>query len=1217
MKKFLYGLIGLVVVVAAILLVGPGLWDWNGFKPEILARIKAETGRDMAIDGDLSLAVLPSPRLAVDGVRVANVKGATAPEFARFKSLRVRVRLMPLLSGRIEVESVELIEPVIELERLADGRVNWEIGAPADAGGTGAPDSASGRSPSDGADGGSIALDRLLIRGGRLVYRDAGAGTVEQVTDLNVTASAGSLAGPFQLQGSMSLRGVALDVSASVGRLGGDEATPFDVRIGHAGAAAKAAISGRLESATSTARGKIEISGPSLVALARAATAGKSALPDWLGRKFALRAKLRASPDGASLDEIDLRFGDASASGGINAVIGERTRLDVALKVKRIDLDKWLALAGDTRRTRASGSEGSGAGRSPASGSAGAPPSGDGLVLPDGIDASLDVAVDAIAYKGRRMSDIRLAATLEKGAITLSRLSARLPGGGTASAKATLTAPGGKAEYEGETRVRADNLRAILDWLDVDVADVPADRLRKFHLQAKFAGDEDQIRIEDLEMRLDASRINGAITYALRDRPAFGARFNIDQINVDAYLPRARPGAATAAGKTGQPAGTPPPLDQSEPASPLAALRSFDANLVVNVGTLNYRRTPIQGVVFDGGLMDGTLTIRRARVRNVSGTTARIEGTLAGLAGVPVFKGTFSAASKDVTGLFRIAGIDTPVPPRRYGRLRLTGKADGGADGVKLDTKLEFAGAKISLTGALADLATAPTFDLDLRASHPDSARLAGLFGVEIGAKGSRLGGFDLRAEAKGRLEAVDLALRLATLGAEVTFAGTVAQAVAAPALTGVIEARHPDFAGLMRTLDPGYRTAKPATGPLQLSSTLRASAAAAKIEDLSGIIGTTTFAGTADIALAGAKPVVTAELTASDIDLDTLLPAGAGGPVPASPAAVAAPAAPTKGKPGARRYSRERIDLSALGSYDGDVRLSANSITWRTFRVDNPRLAATLRDSVLTLSRLTGKMFEGAFGLDGVLDAKKTPRVDGTIKIAKANVGKALFQGRKYDITNGVLDFDMKLAATGRSQHDMISSLSGAGRFAVRNGAVTGFDLKQISDRLDNLDRSLDFLSLFGRALSGGTTRFSSLDGRIKIDKGVVRTEDLNLSADASHGEAKGFVDLPRWNMDMQSRFRLTGHPGAPPFHVRLTGPPDQPDTKIDYHALQQFLVATVVQQGLGSLLRKAIPELATPDPAQSPDRAAPSEQPQQPAVPQKIRPKDLIRDLLRSLGR
>ena len=445
MKKFLYALIGLVVVVVAVLLVGPGLWDWNGYKPEILDRIKAATGREMAIDGDLSLSVLPSPRLAVDGVRIANIKGGSAPEFARFKSLRVRVRLMPLLSGRIEVESVELVDPVIELEKLADGRVNWRIGPQPAKPGKAASGSVAGRGASTGAPGSgdeSFALDRLLIRGGRLVYRDAAEGTVEQLENLAVEASAGSLAGPFGLRGSLTLRGVPLDVSASVGRLDGDGPAPFELRLAHPGSGARAAITGGLETARSAVRARVEISGSSLGGLASAA-AGKAALPPWLGQKFALRAELRASPESASLNQIDLQIGDATVSGGINAVLGERIRLDVALKVKRIDLDKWLAVAPAAEAGTPSGSSSEGAATPTAASDAGP---GDGLVPPDGIDGSLDISVEAVAFKSRQMREFTLAAALDKGTLKLSRLSVRLPGGGTALLTGSVASAGRLAE---------------------------------------------------------------------------------------------------------------------------------------------------------------------------------------------------------------------------------------------------------------------------------------------------------------------------------------------------------------------------------------------------------------------------------------------------------------------------------------------------------------------------------------------------------------------------------------------------------------------------------------------------------------------------------------------------------------------------------------------------------------------------------------------------
>ena len=44
---------------------------------------------------------------------------------ARIKSLDLRLALGPLLGGEIAVTGLALDEPVIELQRLADGSPNW------------------------------------------------------------------------------------------------------------------------------------------------------------------------------------------------------------------------------------------------------------------------------------------------------------------------------------------------------------------------------------------------------------------------------------------------------------------------------------------------------------------------------------------------------------------------------------------------------------------------------------------------------------------------------------------------------------------------------------------------------------------------------------------------------------------------------------------------------------------------------------------------------------------------------------------------------------------------------------------------------------------------------------------------------------------------------------------------------------------------------------
>ena len=133
LKKILIGLGAVVLLLVAAVLVGPRFVDWNTYKPRVIEAVRNATGRELAIDGDISVRLLPTPTLSVAGVRLANLQGASTPDMARLKSLDISVALMPLISGNVQVTKVTLVDPEVELERLADGRVNW-IFAPTAAG---------------------------------------------------------------------------------------------------------------------------------------------------------------------------------------------------------------------------------------------------------------------------------------------------------------------------------------------------------------------------------------------------------------------------------------------------------------------------------------------------------------------------------------------------------------------------------------------------------------------------------------------------------------------------------------------------------------------------------------------------------------------------------------------------------------------------------------------------------------------------------------------------------------------------------------------------------------------------------------------------------------------------------------------------------------------------------------------------------------------------
>ena len=111
---------GLLVVA---LLVIPSFINWNTYKSEIADQVRALTGRELIIGGDIDLKIFPSPRLVAENVSLSSIEGAQSPDLVSLRSVEVRIALAPLLGGNIGIETVQLIEPQVFLEVLADGHL--------------------------------------------------------------------------------------------------------------------------------------------------------------------------------------------------------------------------------------------------------------------------------------------------------------------------------------------------------------------------------------------------------------------------------------------------------------------------------------------------------------------------------------------------------------------------------------------------------------------------------------------------------------------------------------------------------------------------------------------------------------------------------------------------------------------------------------------------------------------------------------------------------------------------------------------------------------------------------------------------------------------------------------------------------------------------------------------------------------------------------------
>lgn len=148
---------GLVALGAAALL----LVDVNQFREPIRAQIEKRLGRSVNI-GQLGLKIFPL------SIRLNDVSIGESPKFpspAPFlaaKEMFVRVSLAGLFNKQVNVESVRVAEPTVELIRNAEGEWNFStLGGPPAAGGE----------PSSGG-GAKVEVADLAIENGRLAITD-------------------------------------------------------------------------------------------------------------------------------------------------------------------------------------------------------------------------------------------------------------------------------------------------------------------------------------------------------------------------------------------------------------------------------------------------------------------------------------------------------------------------------------------------------------------------------------------------------------------------------------------------------------------------------------------------------------------------------------------------------------------------------------------------------------------------------------------------------------------------------------------------------------------------------------------------------------------------------------------------------------------------------------------------------------------------------------
>ena len=149
----------------------------------LVLEVREATGRELTIAGPVRLGFFPRIAVSAEQVSLSNAAWAKSPQMASLEKVALEISLLPLLSRRIEISSIQLAGLTLNLETNAKGDGNWLMGdlaipssaAASSSSGVAQADAKKSASDADATDLNLVLVENLNLINSQINYRPSGA----------------------------------------------------------------------------------------------------------------------------------------------------------------------------------------------------------------------------------------------------------------------------------------------------------------------------------------------------------------------------------------------------------------------------------------------------------------------------------------------------------------------------------------------------------------------------------------------------------------------------------------------------------------------------------------------------------------------------------------------------------------------------------------------------------------------------------------------------------------------------------------------------------------------------------------------------------------------------------------------------------------------------------------------------------------------------------
>ena len=329
LKRLGFALLALVVAGGGIFAARSLLVSTASVREQALDEIHAVTGLRPVLRGPVEVSLFPSGTVSFDDVALGDAK---TPALTA-ERLVARLRVLPLLLGRVEIADVSLERPRIDIDLEPNGGSNWAglITSLAKSQKPGAPRPA--------------AFSEMRIDDGTVTLRDPQNGASERLDDVNFSLAWPSISRTFGATGRFVWRDEPIDASMTLAdfsaALAGSR-TGLKLRL--SGKPGKLAFEGAIGiKPTLKIDGTLAADSPSLRDVL--AWAGQKPLPGGGFGHFSIKAQTNVAGDTIGLSGVNVDLDGNTAEGVLTYVVDSRSTLQGTLAADKLDLTPYISTA--------------------------------------------------------------------------------------------------------------------------------------------------------------------------------------------------------------------------------------------------------------------------------------------------------------------------------------------------------------------------------------------------------------------------------------------------------------------------------------------------------------------------------------------------------------------------------------------------------------------------------------------------------------------------------------------------------------------------------------------------------------------------------------------------------------------------------------------------------------------------------------------------------